>query len=134
MEGYIQIYEQKCVKSQIPPITTIITLIAEQKQHLKSSEIVKTIDGLVSTLVIGTYVIPMETIKHISEQEANKILTAYVVNGIMTIIGYTDVNDNDDEIIYCNQLGENTTLNINPMAVEIVKKKNGHRHISKKLI
>lgn len=122
MSGYIQIYEEKCIKSQVSQ-NKIVTLIVEEKKDLKESGITKTVDGLVSTLVIGTYVIPIDRIRHIKLHELNKILTSYVVNGIITIIGYVNESDPNDEIIYCEQLGENVTLNVNPMAVEIIKKK-----------
>lgn len=116
MSGYIQIYEENIIIPRISKEHIIYIIVTDEKKHLKTSEIVKEVDKLISTLVIGTFVVSNDTITQIFTYK-NKILEAYVINGIITII-------NEDDIIYNDRLGENDTLNIGITKVNIIKTQN----------
>ena len=98
-------------------------LVTDEEKYLKSSEIAHTAGKLMSTLVIGTFVVPIDVTRQITIHN-DKILNAYVTDGIITIIAQIVDNPNvesDNEIIYCEQLGENVTLNIDRTRIHIMK-------------
>jgi len=123
MTGYIQIYEQNCIVSKSHNKYDRFVLVTDEKKYLKSSEIAHTAGKLMSTLVIGTFVVPIDVTRQITIHN-DKILNAYVTDGIITIIAQIVDNPNvesDNEIIYCEQLGENVTLNIDRTRIHIMK-------------
>lgn len=141
MSGYVQIYEHTCIKSKFINERNVYVLITEEKQHLKSSEIVQNDGKVISILVIGTFIIPINIIKQIAIHEKDKMLSASIENGIITIFGglHDDINLENitENIIYCDQLGENKSLNINRAQVHIaktIKNKWTKNNIGKKLI
>jgi hypothetical protein len=98
MFGHIQIYEQTGTDPSKYETNILITL---DKQKLKTTGITFS-KQLESTIVIGSFIISLNIAKKIID----KIIDAYIVDGVITILGP------NDKILYSGRLGNDVLLNV----------------------